>query len=47
MRHVEGSKVVNAHGDLEVLLGPVIRRYENACVVDQDVQRRTAIEELV
>lgn len=47
MRHIEGSKVVNPHGDLEILLGPVIRRYEDACVVDQDVQRRATIQKLV
>lgn len=44
MRHIEWSKVVDAHGDLKILLGPIIRRNENACVVDQDVQRRTAVK---
>ena len=47
MCHVEGSEVVDAHGDFEVLLRPVIRRYEDACVVDQHVQRRAAVQKLV
>lgn len=47
MRHVKRGKVINAHGDLEVFLGSVIRWDENACIVDQDVQRRSAVKELV
>lgn len=47
MGHVEWSKVIDSHGDLEVLLGPVIRRYEDARVVDQDVQRCSTVQKLV
>ena len=45
--HVKWSKVVNPHGDLEVLLGPVVRRYKHACVIDQDVQRRPTVQKLI
>ena len=47
VRHVERRKMVNAHGDFEVFLCPIIRRYENASVVDQNVQRRTTVKKLV
>lgn len=47
MRHVEGSKVVDAHGDFEVFLSPIVRWNEHPCVVDQDVQRCPAIEKTV
>ena len=29
--HVEGSKVINAHGNLKIFLGSVIRWYEHPC----------------
>ena len=43
MCHVEWSKVVDAHSDLKVFLGSVVGWYENACIVDQYVQRRPAV----
>ena len=45
--HVERSEVVNAHGDFEVVLCSVVRRYENACIVDQYVQRCSAVQESI
>lgn len=39
--------MVNAHGDLKVFFCAIIRRYEDACVVDQDVQGRPAVQKLV
>ena len=47
MGQVEGPKVVDAEGDLEVFLCAVIRRDEHTGVVDQDVQRQLATFVLV
>ena len=42
--HVEWSKMVNAHGDFEVVFGPVIGRDEDPGVIDQDMQWRTIVK---